>query len=130
MAYTPPTRADFLERFPIFDDAELYPVTTIDLVLAEAISSIDETWREVDYAPAILYLTAHLLSTDNSEAGSDVEFGGIAQVASESFGGMSISYSSNSSSGSLASNELYGSTEYGRRFLALLRRNITGPVVI
>lgn len=129
MSYTPPTRAEFLTRFPIFDDPELYPVATIDFVLAEAIRTVDNTWMEADYAPAILYLTAHLLATDNSLDGEDVEFGGMAQVASESFGGMSISYA-NGASGSLSANEQYGSTEYGRRFLVLLRRNQTGPVVI
>lgn len=129
MPYTKPTVAEFQARFPIFEDAD---EAAIQIVLDEAFNSIDETWRELDFQPAILYLAAHLLATDNSGEGEEVEFGnaGAGAVASESFGGMSISYSQgNSSAGSLSASEAYGSTSYGRRFLQLLRANRGGPVV-
>ena len=127
MAYVVPTEADFRARFPIFQDAEPEPIIR---ALAEATSEVDTTWREADYAPAILYLAAHLYSTDNSEEGGEVELGGVTgSIASESFSGMSISYASRAS-GSLSNSDRYGSTEYGRRYLALLRRNCGGPIVV
>jgi hypothetical protein len=43
---------------------------------------------------------------------------------------MSASYAAPSfSEGSLSSNDQYGTTEYGRRFFALLKRNVVGPFV-
>jgi hypothetical protein len=129
MPYTTPTVDQFRTRFPIFDDREDELIT---MLLDEASGHVGLDWRESDYQPAILYLAAHLLATDNSAEGEDVEFGGAGgdQVASESFGGMSISYKTNSGGGSLSSNERFGSTEYGRRYLTLLRNNVPGIMAI
>jgi hypothetical protein len=129
MPYTVPTRADFTSRFPVFADSDS---ALIDRLLAEASASVDESWVEGDYQPAILYLTAHLLATDNSGEGDAVNIGGAGGgvLTSESFGGMSASYATPSfAEGSLSSNDQYGTTEYGRRFLALLKRNVGGPFV-
>lgn len=126
MPYTTPTAAEFKTRFPIFTDKD-EPLIT--LLLAEAASEIDATWREADYQPAILYLTAHIFSTDNSTEGDAVEVGGsTGAIASESFSGMSVSYAQRS--GSLSASDRYGSTEYGRRYLALLRKNCGGPIAV
>lgn len=128
MAYTPPTRADFRARFPIFNDVE---DAIVDACLAEATATVDESWREADYAPAILYLTAHLVATDNSGEEEAVEIGsGGGAIASESFGGMSISYDSGSTANDAASKSQWGSTEYGRRFYNMLKRNKPPVVVI
>jgi hypothetical protein len=128
MSYTTPTSAEFLVRFPIFEDKD---TALIDMLLLEATNSIDQSWREEDYQIAIMYLTAHLLSTDNSEEGTDVEFGseGGGAIASESFGGMSISYASPASANSGVSSQ-YSSTIYGRRFAVLLKNNRPGVVAI
>lgn len=130
MPYTKPTYDQFVERFPIFGDRE---ESLISSLIDEAANSIDQTWRELDYQPAILYLAAHLLATDNSAEGEEVQFGsaGGGAISSESFGGMSISYATAGSagSGSLSASEAYGSTSYGRRFLQLLRANRGGPLV-
>lgn len=128
MPYVTPTFEDFTSRFPIFADADEEVVSRL---LEEAARTIDTSWIEDDYQPAILYLTAHLLATDNSEEGASVSVGaaGAGSITSESFGGMSISYSQGNTSGSLSSSEQYGSTEYGRRFLSLLKRN-QPPIVV
>lgn len=127
MPYTTPTREEFKTRFPIFaaktDEA-------IDAALLEASGQVDESWREQDYQIALMYLAAHLLATDNSAAGEEPEIGAAAgQVASESFGGMSISYASTSESNA-ANKSQWGTTEYGRRYYGYLIKNRYGPVVI
>lgn len=127
MAYTIPTYADFIARFPIFADREQ---TTIELLLAESAGNIDETWIEKDYAPAIMYLTAHNLALDNSADGEAVEIGGQSAIASESFGGMSISYANSGAGASdSVSKTQWGLTAYGRRYYNLLQKN-KPPVVV
>lgn len=132
MAYETVTVEDFNARFPIFAEREPDQVAA---VLAEAIGKVDTRWRAQDYKPAILYLTAHLLTMDNSQDGEEPAIGpsGAGQViASESIAGMSVSYfngSSNPSQGRVPSND-YEMTEYGRRYLRLLKANFGGPVVV
>jgi hypothetical protein len=128
MPYTTPTLAQFRARFPIFEDAE---DSLIEALLAEAAGQIDTSWREADYQPAILYLTAHLLATDNSGEGEDVEIGGATGgIASESWGSMSVSYATKDTANAAASASTWGSTEYGRRFYTLLRANKPAVIAI
>lgn len=128
MPYDKPTVDQFIARFPIFNDDD---PAIISALIDEATNTIDTDWVETDYQPAIMYLTAHLIATDNSEEGEDVEFGspGGGGIVSESFNGMSVSYSQKVLPESELSN-LYASTEYGRRYLALLRRNKPAIVAI
>jgi hypothetical protein len=125
MPYTIPTADDFFTRFPIFEDKDEDMVTAI---LAEAASAIDESWRETDYQPAILYLAAHLIATDNTDAATDVEFGPPGVVSSESFAGMSVGYGKVPAA-SAANASVYGATEYGRRYYSLLVKNKPGVTV-
>jgi len=128
MAYVVPTLEIFRARFPIFADKE---DAVIQMIIAEAASRIGETWIEADYQPAILYLSAHMLATDNSGAGEAVNVGdGANGVTAESFGGMSITYGKASSSSSSELEAEYGRTSYGRRFLGLLRANFPAIVSI
>ena len=132
MPYTVPTRAQFLARFPVFAES---PEAQIDALLLEASNSVDSTWTEPDYQPAIMYLAAHLLATDNSGEDEQIEIGsagsGGGQLTSESYGGMSASYAAPTfAQGSLSSDDEYGTTVYGRRYLALLQRNRGGPIVV
>lgn len=130
MPYVVPTVAQFRTRFPIFDDSS---DGLIQMLLDEASHSVDTGWEEKDYQPAIMYLAAHLLATDNSSEGEDVSVGGAGggTIISESFGGISASYANQSfsSAGSLSADDQFGTTEYGRRYLALLYLNQRGPRV-
>lgn len=116
----------FVARFPIFSDTDQ---TQVEMILSEAATKVDQSWEEDDYQPAIMYLAAHLIATDNSGEGESVEIGssgGAAGVSSESFGGMSISYAtggSGSGSDAAAYGSSWGSTVYGRRFYKLLKLN-------
>lgn len=126
MAFDPPTPAQFKTRFPIFGDTD---DERVQIFLTEAARTVDETWIEEDFQPAIMYLAAHLLATDNSDEGSTVQLGGAkGALSSESFSGMSRSY--DTAKVSAAANSTYGSTEYGRRFYTLLQNNHPAVLVV
>lgn len=127
MPYTLPTADQFATRFPIFEDADS---ELVDLLIAEAAGFVDQSWQEADYQPAIMYLTAHLLATDSSQEGDDVGAGGDGIIASESFGGMSVSYVRANAGNASAFNSEYATTSYGRRYLKLLKLNKPGVVSI
>jgi hypothetical protein len=124
MSYDIPTLDDFRTRFPIFTQ---HPDPQVQMIIDEAAATIDTSWREADYKIAIMYLTAHLLAVDSSQVGDEVAVGSAGSssgvVSSESFGGMSISYATNSALQVAASKSTWGETEYGRRFYQLLIRN-------
>lgn len=125
MPYTIPSTDDFFTRFPIFEDKD---EDMVAMIIAEAAGNIDQTWRVEDYAPAIMYLAAHMLATDNSDAGTEPDIGGPNIIASESFAGMSVSYQNNSNQPGVSQSQL-GLTEYGRRYYALLIKNKPGIAV-
>jgi hypothetical protein len=130
MPYETVTVEMFRARFPIFDDS---PDEQVQLILDEAHNNVGQTWKETDYQPAILYLTAHLLATDASQEGDSVGVGSVGggAIASESFGGMSISYNTTSgSANSGAVRAFYDTTEYGRRYYRIMKNNFGGPVAV
>lgn len=129
MAYDIPTYAEFIARFPIFSNATAYPQTVVQSIIVEASNQIDSSWREVDYKPAILFLAAHKLATDNSGADDAVDIGGPTSIASESFAGMSISYKKQDANAGSAAASSYGLTSYGRRYYELLIKNRPSVVV-
>lgn len=130
MPYTTPTYSDFITRYPVFDNVIAYPQATVEAILAECANNIDTSWFENDYQPAIMAMTAHLLSIEaTADAGAPDTPGPATYLTSESFAGMSMSYGKSSESGSLSSSESWGSTTYGRRYLDLLRKN-KPPVVV
>lgn len=128
MAYTPPTYAEFIARFPIFNNTVKWPQALVELVIVEATRNVDNSWVEADYKPAIMYQTAHLIATDNTEAGTDPDVGPPTYLSSESFAGMSQSFSK-LQAGTLGQSEMWGTTVYGRRYLDLLRKNKPAVVV-
>lgn len=123
MAYVIPDYAAFIARFPIFSDTATYPQPVVEALIAEAANNIDTSWLETDYTPAILYLTAHILTLDNSSAGDIPEVGGPSVITSESFAGMSTSYAKTQGGPGSASNSSFGLTSYGQRYYNLLRKN-------
>lgn len=106
---------DVIERIPALDGQD----DQIELILPEALRCVGEDWDEDDAKLAVIYMTAHLLQAE--EGASD----GTGQaISSESFGPMSVSYATPSEQTSD-----YKSSEWGRRYLRLLRRNVAGVVV-
>jgi hypothetical protein len=131
MAYTVPTAANLKARYPEFNSVADALVTA---VINEASAQVSTRWLERDYAPAIIHLTAHLLASEGepertAEGSSTMATQGA--VTREQVGAVSISYAGEGSSqrGSQAVADDRTSTEYGRRFLRLLRVNFAGPMV-
>jgi len=122
MAYTLPTLEQFKTRFPtvvVGKSDEL-----LQMYLDEAAAQVDTSWREADYQLAIMLLAAHnIVSEDTATSGGGGGSAGSGIVASESFGGMSISYEGSGSGQDPATSSPWGSTEYGRRFYNLLKLN-------
>lgn len=129
MPYTTPTYADFITRFPVFDNVIKWPQATVEAVLAECALNIDISWLEHDYQPAIMNMAAHILSIEAEATAAGPSTGPEKFLASESFAGMSRSWQKVSNTGGFSNNEIWGSTSYGRRYLDLLRKNRPGPVV-
>ena len=119
MPYELPTADQFRTRFPEFAEEE---DARLDALILEASGQVDTSWVEADYQPAIMYLAAHLLAGDNAAAEESESGGsGDGNISSENFGPLSVSYDNSSSNSDSQSG--YTSTSYGRRYLALLKKN-------
>lgn len=107
------TVASFKTRFPSFATVSN---STIEMLLAEAVVILSESYWGVKYDIGVMYYTAHLLALDlNVSAGG---YSSVGQVSSRSVDGVSISYNTVSQTGTEA---WFASTVFGQRFLELQR---------
>lgn len=135
MPYTKPTAAEFKAKFPTF---AAVGDPTIDLAITDASASVDVSWVEADYQPAILYLAAHIMTIDGVViAGSDLgSAGGVVNaglISEMKVGDVQVKLSGSAGGASSgAGGDMTGlrSTGYGRRYLELLRRNQSGPILV
>lgn len=121
MPYTIPTAAEFKARFPAFSELD---DTYINSMIAEAARNVDECWSEDDYQPAILYLTAHNISEEQSLGGI---YGTPGMVTTSKLGDAQDTYATNNS---IDGNSIYGGTIYGRRFAQLQRLNVPAVALL
>ena len=129
MAYVAPVAADLKARFPEFAAVS---DTLVNLVLAEAIAEAGDHWREDDRKPAQLYLAAHLLASEGEpqRTSSGDGIGASGPVKRDRVGDAETEYAGAGSSASGASTSTYGGTIYGRRFEAIMRRNVPTVAVV
>lgn len=129
MAYTAPNAADFKARFPEF---AAVPDPQITAVLGEVTTSyVDDSWREADYAPAIMYYTAHLLAQQGVLAPAGLPGPNtVGPVTSFRLGDASVGYGSRAGAGSGSSGSSLDATFYGQEYQRLLRANRGGPRVV
>lgn len=125
MPYALPTLQQFRTKFPTFADVGN---DTIEDAIEEASASVDTSWIEADYQPAILYLAAHILTVNGALFGAlGGGVGGIvgAGLVSEvKLGDAQVKLGSSSGgSGGGSSGSDLASTPYGLQYLRLLRRN-------
>lgn len=145
MAVDIPTVDRFLKRYPEFTSVNN---DLIQEVINEASLFVDETWNDIDQAPAIMALTAHWLTlegypqdsigtTPGGGGGSSetVVDGSIEAIkvgdVSVSFGGNKKStwWNSGSAKGSASEGD-YLSTPYGAKFLRYRKRNFPAVAVV
>lgn len=126
MPYTLPTLSDFRTKFPTFAGVT---DATINMAIQEASASVDQSWIEADYQPAILYLAAHILTIDGAlidalGAGAAGGVMGAGLVTEAKVGDVQVKLGgAGSGSGGGSSASGLGSTPYGLRYRDLLRRN-------
>ena len=115
MPYTPPTADDLKTRFPAFsgvDDA------VVEYWIDDAARVVDESWPENSFAPAIMAHAAHMM-TEVGVLGGGAIPAGVTSFKSGTF--------SATISDRVASATGYGTSFYGRQFLALRRAAFMGP---
>jgi hypothetical protein len=128
--YVLPTAAEmkvFLPAFAESDDAWLSSGIT------EASFSVDTSWNEHDYQPAIIYLAAHLLtlrsagqaSTAGFEVNGMMTAGGLTKAK---VGDVEVSFADNGGSVDVSNSDRFYGTVWGRLFLALRKRNVFLPL--
>ena len=144
--HTPvPDNELFKIRFPEFVNVQ---DALIDMILDEMSDHVDDRWRDKDYQPAIMYLTAHRLTLEGEPARSNAATaaagGSVAAAATGAIkrvkvddteteffeGGTTNAVISSTSLSGLEGDVLdYTLTPYGRRFMQLRARNHGGPRV-
>lgn len=102
MAYEPPEVADFVARFPEFD--EQADAGAVQAALDLAGRFVDDSWLEEDYEEAYLQLAAHFVGVGLANAQSV----GQEKIEAISIGPLSIRYGKQISSSDLATSN-YGS---------------------
>jgi hypothetical protein len=122
---TTPTASEFKTRYPEFTGVADGLVTAF---IAEASPRVDDDWEEADQQPAILALTAHLLSLEGYPGRADptapLPAGTGKEVVMRRVGDVTTQYAQLSSSD--AGDSLRSSLKlspYGRRFAQLLKVN-------
>lgn len=124
MAYIPPTPADVIARFPEFTGKE----ALLTLAIADGqLLYVDTSWPEPLYKLALIYAAAHLVQMGEVSAEAAAEGG--QGIASESFGGISVSYKSVEVKGGALAQDLR-SSPYGIQLWSLAKRLFGGPVVV
>lgn len=131
MPYETPTVELFKARYPEFD-----PVSNarVGVFIGEALSSVDKTWVETDYQPAIMALTAHKLvlegePTRSADPAATVDVANIGRkIKRRKVGDVETEYEGtelSSSSSEQGSSFTLGlsKTSYGQRYLQLLKLN-------
>ena len=122
MAYTAPTPAELILRYPAFAAVD---EEVIQYWLTDAERFVDESWIETDYAPALMARAAHEMAVEGlgteAEATADLPAG----VTSFKSGSFSVQFSEGAANAKSAGS--LSSTRYGSEFAALRRRNKFGP---
>jgi hypothetical protein len=131
MSYSQPTASDLKVRFPGFASVA---DTTINAVLDEAIAQVGESWIEDDRRPAQMYFAAHLLIMEGQPAATAAKALGVVaqgQVKRFNVGDVETEFAGGGSSvNSNGQGSGLSSTEYGRRYLQMLRRSFPSPLVV
>lgn len=118
MAHTVPTLAEFRDRFPAL---AAVPDPRVEYWLAKH-APVTTSWDEVDYADAILELTAHNIVVNGEVPASGGDAGDMAGVTRFRSASMDISFSEQAANAAMDGG--YDATKYGQRFRVYLRRNV------
>ena len=121
MAYTVPSASDLKTRYPAFTSVS---DPTIVYWITDAQRFVDTTWREADYAPALMARAAHEMALGGLGTGGSIPEG-VTRFKSGSF----EASVSESAVQAIVKGGL-DATRYGREFKAIMRRNFAGPRLV
>lgn len=126
MAYDVPTAAQLKAKYPAFDTVA---DATVDVHVADAAATaVDTSWREADYAPAIMAFAAHRMALLN--IGVHGQVAGYARQGVTSLRSGSFSVSLDADKAKAAAAGELDATPYGQDYKRLLGMNKSGPRVI
>lgn len=126
MAYEIPTAANLQAKYPAF---AAVADATIDVWLADAsTSAVDTSWREADYAPAIMAFAAHRMAL--LDIGAHGQVAGYARQGVTSLRSGSFGVSLDADKAKAAASGALDATPYGQEYKRLLAANKGGPRVI
>lgn len=125
MPYAAPTVRDLVTRYPAF---ALVPISTVELYLADALGSVDESWIERDYVPAACALAAHNMAVLGLHVQTEVETYAAQGVTGVRSGNFNLQISDSVAARSAGGG--FDSTPYGRAFHVMRRRNRGGPRIV
>lgn len=124
MSYTEPTIEILKVRFPVF---AAVADALLTLVLDEAIGAVGPEWLEKDRATAQLYYAAHILASEGATDGGAAAV--VGQIKRDKVGDSETEFAA-VATGAVGDVAGFGATEYGRRYLRLLRLNFPGVAVV
>lgn len=130
MAYVEPTPAEFKAAFPSF---AAVPDVTVQFALDEGELYVDDTWIETNRRPAVMLYAAHALTLQGLGTGAEAQAAaaGASNVLRIKSGQFELERGSSTSSGGAgAVPDPWAMTSYGRRFYALLLRNVPAVLVV
>jgi len=122
--YAKPSAQHLKQRYPAFSSVD---AGTVHYWLTDAERSVDTSWTETDYAPALMALAAHNMAI--SGLGTDpVALAGVAPgVTRLQSASMSVSLTEAAANALVTGG--FAATRYGQEYDMLLRRNRGGPIV-
>jgi hypothetical protein len=128
MTWTAPTPSDLQKRFLRFSSVDAGVVQT---ALDEAARMVDASWLEGDRSMGLMLYACHVLTLDGFEGATGTVPTGvnIDDFASITSGSLSLTRFPRSGSAENSPSDVLVTTQYGRRFLELLKRNQAGIVV-
>ena len=121
-----PTAPDFKARYTKFSTV---PDSTADLVLADAVLHCGQDWAAADFRAAALALAAHTLLEEGALSAGPPSTAAGAKVRQKA-GEVEIEYDVTAARLHGADGATYGSTAFGRSFLAIRRRYAGAAVLV
>lgn len=129
MPYVAPTATTFKARFPEFCDVSN---GLIDLVLAEAIAQVGDTWLERDRARAQMLLAAHTLTLEGEpdRTTSGASSAGTGTLKRRKVGDVEVEFTGVGGGAGASGGSGFASTTYGVEYMRLMRVNFPAALAV
>lgn len=120
MSFTPPTAAEVKARFPEF---AAVADATIEAIIEEAASFVDDTWIEGDAPAAVMFYTAHELVMAGQGTSAAAKLSAIGDFSRIKSGDLEVSRGTQSTVTGSGADGTLAQSRYGLKFLELRARS-------